>query len=127
MLKDRPEFLENFCKQFVNWDDDGKEFISTTALKHSWDIAVWASPKVTIDCVTSFSSTDFRQDLTKFDVPALILHGSNDKMVPFEVSGKRAHEIIVGSEQVLIDGGAHGLTYTQPDKVNEALLNFIKK
>lgn len=125
--KDRPEFLENFSKAFFNWDTDGKDLLSKAALRHAWDIAVWANPKATIDCVKAFSETDFRQDLTKFDIPTLVLHGDADQTVPFEVSGKRAHELIDGSELVVIEGGAHGLTYTQPEKVNQALLDFIGK
>ena len=127
LMKDRPKFLEDFTKMFVNWDEDGKELLSQAALTHSWDIAVWASPKATVECVKAFSTTDFRHDLAKFTIPTLVLHGDSDKIVPFEVSGKRAHEMIPGSELVVIAGGAHGLTYTQPEKVNEALLTFLAK
>jgi non-heme chloroperoxidase len=127
LMADRPAFLEAFGKQFVNWDEDGKDLMSEAALKHSWDIAVWASPKATIACTESFSSTDFRDDLAKFDIPTLILHGDKDNIVPFEVSGKRTHEMIEDSQLVVIQGGAHGLTYTQPDMVNKALLDFLAK
>ena len=127
LMKDRPKFLEDFTKMFVNWDEDGKELLSQAALTNSWDIAVWASPKATVECVKAFSTTDFRHDLAKFTIPTLVLHGDSDKIVPFEVSGQRAHEMIPGSELVVITGGAHGLTYTQPEKVNEALLTFLAK
>ncbi len=127
LKKDRPGFLEAFGKMFVNWDKDGKDLLSQPALQHSWDIAVWSSPKATIDCVKAFSATDFRKDLAKFTIPTLILHGDADQIVPFEVSGQRAHGLIPGSELVIIPGGAHGLTYTRPDKVNTALLDFIAK
>ena len=127
LMKDRPGFLDTFSKLFVNWDADGKSLLSPAALQHSWDIAVWASPKATIECVKAFSTTDFRSDLTKFNLPTLILHGDADQIVPFQNSGKLAHEMIAGSELSVISGGAHGLTYTQPQKVNEALLSFLKK
>lgn len=125
LLHDRLGFLYEFCKNFVNWDADGKDLISQRALDHSWDIAAWASPKATIECVKAFSGTDFRADLAAIDVPTLILHGDKDQIVPFEASGELAHKLITGSELVIIEGGAHGLTYTQPDKVNQALLDFI--
>ena len=125
LLHDRPGFLYEFCKNFVNWSSDGKDLISQRALDHSWDIAVWASPKATIECVKAFSATDFRNDLAAIDIPTLVLHGDKDQIVPFEVSGKLAHELVPGSELVVIAGGAHGLTYTQPDKVNQALLDFL--
>lgn len=127
LVTDRPAFLEDFTKQFVNWDKDGHTLLSEAALRHSWDIAIWASPKATIDCVKAFSSTDFRADLAKFTLPTLVLHGDADEIVPFEVSGRRAHELIEGSELLVIEGGAHGLTYTQPEKVNRALLSFLAK
>ena len=126
LRKDRPGFLEQFCRQFYNWDADGKELMSEAAFRHSWDIAVWANPKATLDCVTAFSATDFREDLKKFDVPTLVMHGSADAIVPFEVSGKLAHEMLPGSKLELIEGGAHGLTATRPDDVNKALLGFLK-
>ncbi len=128
VTQDRPGFLYEFCKKFVNWDDDGKNLLSQGALDHSWDVAVWANPKATLDCITAFSTTDFRSDLVKIaesELPVMIMHGDTDQIVPFEVSGKLAHEAIGQSELVVIAGGAHGLTLTQPDKVNQALLEFI--
>ena len=127
LMKDRPGFLEQFTKMFVNWDADGKTLLSEAALRHSWDIAVWASPKASIDCVKAFSATDFRADLAKFTIPTLVLHGDADQIVPFHVSGELIKKHIPTSELVIIAGGAHGLTYTQPEKVNQALLTFIAK
>ena len=127
LLKDRPGFLEGFSKTFVNWDTDGKQLVSPAALQHSWDIAVWASPRATLQCISAFSTTDFRGDLAKFDIPTLVLQGDADQVVPFGSSGKRTHELVAGSELVVIPGGAHGLTYTQSEKVNQELLKFISK
>ena len=127
LAKDRPGFLQTFGKNFFNWEKDGKDLVSQPALDHSWDIAVWASPKATMDCVTAFSSTDFRDDLQKIDVPTLILHGDDDNIVPFPASGERSHELVANSDIVIIEGGAHGLTYTQPELVNQILLDFMQK
>lgn len=127
LQKDRPGFLLDFSKSFVNWDKDGRDLLSEAALNHSWDIATWASSKGSVDCVRAFSATDFRADLAKFDVPTLVLQGDADGIVPFEASGKIAHELVTDSELVVINGGAHGLTYTQPEQVNSALLDFLAK
>ena len=127
LQKDRPGFLLDFSKSFVNWDKDGRDLLSEAALNHSWDIATWASSKGSVDCVRAFSATDFRADLAKFDVPTLVLQGDADGIVPFEASGKIAHELVADSELVVINGGAHGLTYTQPEQVNSALLDFLAK
>lgn len=125
LQKDRVGFLKDFCKNFYNWDKDGKDLISEAALEHSWDIAAWASPKGTLDCVKAFSATDFRQDLAKFDIPTLVMHGDADQIVPFEASGKLAHELVADSKLVVVEGAAHGMTLTQPERVNKALLDFL--
>lgn len=65
--------------------------------------------------------------LYKIDVPTLIIHGDSDGIVSFEVSGKRSHELIAGSELVLVEGGPHGLNATQVKEFNEALLAFLAK
>ncbi len=125
LMQDRPGFLHEFCKAFFNWDKDGRQLMSQQAFDHSWDIAVWANPKATIDCVKAFSSTDFREDVKAINVPTLVMHGDADQTVPFEVSGQRTHALVKDSQLVVIAGGAHGLTYTQPEKVNQALLDFL--
>ena len=127
LAKDRPGFLEQFCKQFVNWEEDGKDLVSQAALNHSWDIAVWANPKATLACVEAFSSTDFRPDLTKFNLPTLVIHGDNDKVVPFVASGQRVAALIPHAKLEVISGGAHGLTYTQPQQVNTLLADFLRE
>lgn len=125
LQKDRPAFLEGFGKDFVNWDTDGRDLLSEASLRHSWDIAVWASPKATLDCVKAFSETDFRDDLKAITIPTLVIHGDADRIVPFEVSGQRAHQMLKTSQLKVIPGGAHGLTYTHPDEINSLLIDFI--
>ena len=89
------------------------------------DIAEFASPKGTHDCIEAFSYTDFRGDRERFDPPTLVIHGDSDAIVPFEVSGKRTHESISGSELALIEGGPHALNATHPEEFNRALLEFL--
>jgi pimeloyl-ACP methyl ester carboxylesterase len=60
-------------------------------------------------------------------VPALVIHGDSDGIVPFEGSGKRTHDAIDGSELVVIDGGPHGLNVSHAEEFNDALLEFLKK
>ncbi len=85
----------------------------------------FASPKGTLDCIAAFSYTDFRDDLGKVTVPTLVLHGDSDAIVPFEVSGKRSHEVLADSSLVLIEGGPHGLNATHAGQFNRALLDFL--
>ncbi len=91
------------------------------------DIAAFASPKGTLDCIGAFARTDFRADLAAVTVPTLVIHGDSDGTVPFEVSGKRTHEAIAGSELVLVEGGPHGVNATHPEEFNKALLAFLAR
>jgi len=75
----------------------------------------------------SFSETDFRADSAKVDVPTLVIHGSNDQIVPFEATGKLAHEMIEGSELKVYENGPHGFAVTHQDQLNADLLAFLQK
>lgn len=122
---DRLAFLDDFTKTFFG-AKDGKGLVSEPFRLYNRDIAAAASPKGTLDCIAAFSKTDFRDDLAKFTIPTLIIHGDADEIVPFEYSGKRTHEAIPGSKLALIKGGPHGLNATHAHEFNEALLSFLR-
>ena len=91
IIADRPAFLSQFLKNFYNVDELGGKRISDEVVQLSWNIAVGASPKGTLDCVSAWL-TDFRSDLKRFDVPTLVIHGDQDRIVPLAASGKRVPE-----------------------------------
>ncbi|MEJ9310745.1 alpha/beta hydrolase [Priestia megaterium] len=122
---DRLAFLDDFTKIFFGVED-GNDLVSEPFRLYNRDIAAAASPKGTLDCIAAFSKTDFRDDLAKFTIPTLIIHGDADEIVPFEYSGKRTHEAISGSKLALIKGGLHGLNATHAHEFNEALLSFLR-
>ena len=121
---DRIAFLDGFTTDFFA-AGDRYDLISEPNRLYNREIAAFASPKGTLDCIDAFGRTDFRDDLAKIDVPALVIHGDSDAIVPFEVSGKRSHEAIANSSLVLIEGGPHGLNATHPEEFNRALLDFL--
>ncbi len=134
---DRLAFLDEFTKNFFtpggmstsaikNLLPGGGPAISEPQRLYARDIAAFASPKGTLDCIAAFGRTDFRADLAKVTVPTLIIHGDSDAIVPFEVSGKRTHEALSWSKLALIKGGPHGLNATHPEEFNGALLDFLK-
>ncbi len=84
-------------------------------------MAMMASPKATIDCVRAFGETDFRADMKAFTVPTLVVHGSDDKTVPFEASGQRAAAAILQAELKVYDGAPHALVFTEKDRLNSDL------
>lgn len=121
---DRIAFLDGFTQSFFTAGERSDLVSEPNRLYHR-DIAAFASPKGTLECIEAFGRTDFRDDLSKFDVPTLIIHGDSDGIVPFEVSGKRSHEAIPGSSLALIEDAPHGLNATHAEQFNRALLDFL--
>lgn len=124
---DRPAFLSTFLPKFYSLDTLGGTRISEDAVRLSWNVAAGASAKGTFDCVQAWGGTDFREDLSLIKVPALIIHGDDDRTVPLAVSGQRTHGAIPGSRLVVVKGGPHGLNWTHAEEVNRALLEFFKQ
>lgn len=121
---DRIAFLEGFLDSFFAAGDQ-TDLISEESKAYHRHIAEFASAKGTLDCVSAFGYTDFREEMPKITVPTLVLHGDADGIVPFEVSGKRSHEVLPNSELALIKGAPHGFNATHADEFNTALLNFL--
>ncbi|GAB4041970.1 alpha/beta fold hydrolase [Spirosoma jeollabukense] len=122
--KDRADFLQTFGKQFYGVNLLNKP-VSQAHLDGDFARAYVASHKATLDCATSFSTTDFRDDLTQIQVPTLIIHGDADKTVPLESSGERTAEALPAAQYIVYEGAPHGLFVTEKDRLNEDLLSFI--
>jgi non-heme chloroperoxidase len=124
LLQDRPAFLTRFLADFYNVDVLGGKRVSEEVVRSSWNIAVGASPRGTVDCVSAWL-TDFRNDLSRIDVPTLVLHGDADRILPIAATGRRTRELVKGSRLVVIEGGPHGLNWTHAEQVNRDLIGFI--
>ncbi|WP_018884423.1 alpha/beta fold hydrolase [Paenibacillus massiliensis] len=122
---DRLAFLDGFTNNFFA-AGERTDLVSEPFRIYNRDIAALASPKGTLDCIAAFALTDFRQDLEKFNIPTLVIHGDSDAIVPLEVSGQRTHESIPGSRLVVVEGGPHGFNATHPDQFNAALIEFLQ-
>jgi pimeloyl-ACP methyl ester carboxylesterase len=124
--KDRADFLNSFGTQFYGSGPLGMgAAVSAAELQWTLAMAMPASPKATLDCVTSFSATDFRADLATIEVPSLVIHGSSDKTVPISVSGERTAKMLRGARYLVYEGEGHGLHLTAKDRLNQDLLDFI--
>ena len=123
--QDRLAFLEEFTQRFFT-PKGGKLMVSEAQREYAKTIAAFASAKGTHDCISAFSRSDFRNDLKKFTIPTLIIHGDSDQIVPFEVSGERIQQAISGSQLHLIKGGPHGCNLSHAKQFNKALLDFLQ-
>ncbi len=122
--EDRFAFLQSFAKTFYGVGLVTSP-VSQGILDWSFVLGVMASPKATIDCVDAFGKTDFRPDLAAFTIPTLIIHGTSDKTVPIETSGRAAAKGIPGAKFIEYDGEPHGLFATVPDRLNQDLIEFL--
>jgi non-heme chloroperoxidase len=122
---DRTTFFDGFTRDFFSVDGELKvredQRQEAIALCHQSD------QTAALGCMEAFGTTDFRDDLAKVTVPALVIHGDGDATVPFEGSGQRTHEAIPGSELVVVEGAPHGFNVTHAEQFNRALLDFLAR
>ncbi len=126
LTKDRADFLQTFGKQFYGMGFLDKP-VSQAQLDGDFARAYAASQKATVDCVTAFAETDFRDDLAQIHVPTLIIHGDADKVVPIEASAERTAAALPNAEYIVYEGAPHGLVVSEKDRVIEDLLSFIQE
>jgi len=123
--KDRVNFLAGFFEKFFGRNKDSEK-VSDDVIAWAKAVAWMASPIGTIECITAFGTTDFRADLAKCSVPTLVVHGDEDQIVPFEISGKKTAATIKGSRLEVLKRGPHAFTATHGDELNRILLGFLK-
>lgn len=123
VIGDRLAFLDQFTTNFFSANGELK--VSEDQRLYAKQIAAFASPKGTLDCIGAFGRTDFRDDLDKVTVPTLVIHGDADAIVPIEVSGNRSHAALAKSTLVIIEGGPHAINASHPDEFNATLLEFL--
>jgi non-heme chloroperoxidase len=100
--------------------------VSQGLIDSFWAQGMQAGHKATYDCIKAFSETDFTEDLKKFTVPTLVVHGDDDQIVPIDASGRASAKLVKGSQLIVYPGAPHGLTDTHKDKLNADLLAFVK-
>lgn len=122
---DRADFIDHFLTLFYSTSDGVA--VSEAQRVYGRDLANIASPRATFAGVSAFGRTDFRDDLAKFTVPTLVIHGDADQVVPFAISGRRSAELIPGSELVVVEGGPHGINVSHAEQFNTALLTFLAR
>ncbi len=125
MKEDRAKFFAGFFKDFYGVSLISHP-VSDALMEASRSVAMQASLKATLACAGAFATTDFRGDLAHFKVPTLVIHGTDDKTVPIDASGRAAAKGIAQSTLIEYEGAPHGLFATHKDTLTKDLLDFIK-
>jgi pimeloyl-ACP methyl ester carboxylesterase len=123
---DRYAFFTEFFNNFYNTDVFLGKRISTQALQASWNVAAEASPVASLACVPTWHE-DFREDVSRIDIPTLVIHGEADRIVPIQAAGLRTAKLVKGADLVVIKDGPHAVGWTHAEEVNAALANFLGK
>jgi len=125
LTQDRSQFYKEFALPFYGANRPGAN-VSQGLLDQFWLWSMQGGLKNIYDCVKAFSETDFTEDLRKFDIPTLIMHGEDDQIVPINDTGRKSAKLIKGAKEIYYPGLPHGLTATHADQVNSDLLAFLK-
>jgi non-heme chloroperoxidase len=121
--EDRDGFLEGFVTGFFS--ADGQLKVSEEQRQQALALAATADLRAALKTMDAWATTDFRGDLDAVTVPALVIHGDSDGIVPLEGSGQRTHEALSGSRLEVIQGAPHGLNVSHAREFNARLLDFL--
>ncbi len=126
VLGDRSQYFKDLSAPFYGANRPGAK-VSQGLRDFFWLQSMMCGQKAAYDCIKAFSETDFTEDLKKFDVPTLILHGDDDQIVPIGAAALLSSKLVKGATLVVYPGAPHGMVSTLKDRVNEELLTFISQ
>jgi non-heme chloroperoxidase len=122
---DRSQFYKDLTTTFFGANRAGSK-VSQGIRDTFWFLGMQGGLKNQLDCIKAFSETDFTEDLMKFDIPTLIIHGDDDQIVPVNASAHASSKLIKNSILKIYKGGSHGLADTHKKELNADLLKFLK-
>jgi len=126
LMKDRSQFYKDLALMFYGANRPEAK-VSQGTLDQFWLWSMQAGLKNAYESIKAFSETDFTDDLRKFDVPTLVMHGEDDQIVPVKNSAKKSARMINGATEIYYPGLSHGVTATHPELVNRDLLAFCRQ
>jgi non-heme chloroperoxidase len=124
VLADRSQFFRELSERFYGANRPGSK-VSQGLRDSFWHQGMMAGHKAVFECIKAFSETDFTEDLIKFNVPTLILHGDDDQIVPIADTALLAAKLVKGATLKVIPGAPHGMCSTLKDQINADLLTFL--
>ncbi|MGC5700854.1 alpha/beta hydrolase [Pseudomonas sp. NFXW11] len=126
-LADRSQLYRDIASgPFFGFNRPGAK-VSQGMIDSFWRQGMQAGHKNAYDCIKAFSETDFTQDLKKFDIPTLVVHGDDDQIVPIDAAGRASAELIEHAQLLVYPGAPHGLTDTHKERLNQDLLAFLRQ
>ncbi|MBZ5740319.1 alpha/beta fold hydrolase [Nocardioides mangrovi] len=121
---DRLAYLRGFLENFYNYDVNRGTLVSEAVFDASFAVAADSSSIAGVACITAWT-TDFRDDVARVDVPVLVIHGNQDRVLPIELTAARLPGLMKDAELVVVDGGPHAIAWTHADQVTTALTTFL--
>lgn len=121
---DRPAAMMEFLKNFYSVGGADGKLVSDLVIQANWTVAIGASPVATLACVDAWLE-DFRKDISRNDLPTMMIHGDDDRILPADATSRRQAQMIKGVKYIEIKGGSHGLPWTHADEINAALVEFL--
>ncbi|MBE1489487.1 alpha/beta fold hydrolase [Plantactinospora soyae] len=125
LFKDRSQFYQDLAQMFYGANRPGAK-VSKGVLDQFWLWSMQSGMKNAYESIKAFSETDFRDDLAKFDVPTLVMHGEDDQIVPVKDSARKTAQMISNAQEIYYPGAPHGMTATLQDQINNDLLAFLR-
>jgi len=125
-VENRPQFYRDITLPFYGYNRPGAK-ISEGIREHWWLQGMMGGVKAHYDCIKAFSETAFTEDLKKFDVPTLVMHGDDDQIVPIAAAGLMSAKIVKGATLKVYPGFPHGMPTTHADQINADLLGFLQQ
>ena len=125
-IADRSKLYQDVASgPFFGFNRPGAK-VSQGMIDSFWLQGMQAGHKGTYDCIKAFSETDFTEDLKKFDVPTLVIHGDDDQIVPIDAAGRASAKIVRNATLKVYPGAPHGLADTHKEQLNADLLAFVR-
>ncbi|MEU4678483.1 alpha/beta hydrolase [Micromonospora sp. NPDC023737] len=125
LFQDRSQFYQDLAQMFYGANRSGAT-VSKGILDQFWLWSMQAGMKNAYESIKAFSETDFRDDLAKFDIPTLVMHGEDDQIVPVKDSAHKTAELVANAQEIYYPGAPHGMTATLQDRINKDLLSFLR-
>jgi non-heme chloroperoxidase len=121
---DRPAAMMQFLKNFYSVGGADGKLVSDLVIQANWTVAIGASPVATLACVDAWLE-DFRRDISRNDLPTMMIHGDDDRILPADVTSRRQAKLIKDVKFIEIKGGSHGLPWTHAEEINAELVRFL--